>query len=31
MELELVEPDLYLRFDPAAPARFGDAVEKALA
>jgi glutathione synthase/RimK-type ligase-like ATP-grasp enzyme len=31
MELELVEPDLYLRFDPAAPARFADAVEKALA
>lgn len=30
MELELVEPDLYLRFDPAAPARFADAVEKAL-
>ena len=31
MELELVEPDLYLRFDPAAPARFGGALEKALA
>jgi glutathione synthase/RimK-type ligase-like ATP-grasp enzyme len=30
MELELVEPDLYLRFDPAAPARFADAVEAAL-
>jgi glutathione synthase/RimK-type ligase-like ATP-grasp enzyme len=30
MELELVEPDLYLRFDPAAPARFADAVQAAL-
>ena len=25
MELELVEPDLYLRFDPGAPARFAQA------
>lgn len=26
MELELVEPDLYLRFDPAAGARFANAI-----
>lgn len=26
MELELVEPALYLRMDPAAPARFADAI-----
>ena len=30
MELELVEPDIYLRFDPAGPARFADAIEAAL-
>ena len=29
MELELVEPDLYLGFDPAAGARFADAVGRA--
>jgi hypothetical protein len=26
MELELVEPSLYLRMDPDAPARFADAL-----
>jgi hypothetical protein len=26
MELELIEPSLYLRMDPAAPARFARAV-----
>jgi len=26
MELELVEPALYLRMDPAAPERFADAI-----
>jgi hypothetical protein len=26
MELELIEPSLYLRLDPAAPDRFADAV-----
>jgi glutathione synthase/RimK-type ligase-like ATP-grasp enzyme len=31
MELELVEPDLYLGHDAAAADRFGDAVEQALA
>jgi glutathione synthase/RimK-type ligase-like ATP-grasp enzyme len=30
MELELVEPDLYLRYDPAAPARFAEAVARLL-
>jgi glutathione synthase/RimK-type ligase-like ATP-grasp enzyme len=30
MELELVEPDLYLGFDPGAEERFGGAVERAL-
>jgi glutathione synthase/RimK-type ligase-like ATP-grasp enzyme len=30
MELELVEPDLYLGFDPAAAERFGGAVGRAL-
>ncbi|HEX8444924.1 MAG TPA: hypothetical protein VF631_14895 [Allosphingosinicella sp.] len=30
MELELVEPDLYLRFDLAAPVRFADALDAAL-
>ena len=29
MELELVEPDLYLGYDPAAPARFAEAVREA--
>jgi len=27
MELELVEPGLYLRMDPAAPDRFAEAVD----
>ena len=27
MELELIEPSLYLRMDPAAPRRFAEAVE----
>jgi glutathione synthase/RimK-type ligase-like ATP-grasp enzyme len=31
MELELVEPALYLRMDPNAPARFADAVARLLA
>ncbi|HEU0225550.1 MAG TPA: hypothetical protein VFR29_08945 [Steroidobacteraceae bacterium] len=31
MELELVEPALYLRMDPAAPARFADAIAALLA
>lgn len=31
MELELVEPALYLRMDPGAPARFADAVAALLA
>jgi glutathione synthase/RimK-type ligase-like ATP-grasp enzyme len=31
MELELVEPALYLRMDPGAPARFADAVTRLLA
>ena len=31
MELELVEPSLYLRIDPAAPERFADAVASLLA
>ena len=31
MELELVEPALYLRMDPAAPARFADAIVSRLA
>lgn len=30
MELELVEPDLYLGYDAAAPARFAEAVKSAL-
>jgi glutathione synthase/RimK-type ligase-like ATP-grasp enzyme len=30
MEMELVEPDLYLRYDPASATRFADAVEAAL-
>lgn len=30
MELELVEPDLYLRFDPEASGRFGSAVARAV-
>jgi hypothetical protein len=30
MELELVEPDLYLRYDPASPARLADAVARLL-
>jgi glutathione synthase/RimK-type ligase-like ATP-grasp enzyme len=28
MEIELIEPSLYLEYDPAAPARFADAVER---
>ncbi len=31
MELELVEPSLYLRIDPGAPDRFADAVASLLA
>src|SRR5688572_14646889 len=31
MELELVEPSLYLRIDPAAPERFADAIATLLA
>lgn len=31
MELELVEPSLYLRIDPTAPARFADAIASLLA
>jgi hypothetical protein len=31
MELELVEPALYLRMDPGAPDRFADAVTSLLA
>ena len=30
MELEVIEPSLYLSYDPAAPARFADAIEKLL-
>ena len=30
MEFELIEPSLYLRMDPAAPARFVDALQAAL-
>jgi hypothetical protein len=30
MELELVEPSLYLRTDPAAPERFAQAIESLL-
>lgn len=30
MELELVEPDLFLRFDPGASSRFGSAVARAV-
>ncbi|MEI9905089.1 MAG: hypothetical protein WDN06_14820 [Asticcacaulis sp.] len=30
MELELIEPDLYLSYDPEATLRFKDAVEAAL-
>jgi hypothetical protein len=30
MELELVEPDLYLRYDPEAPARFASAAARAV-
>jgi hypothetical protein len=30
MELELIEPALYLRMDPAAPARFADAFRAAV-
>jgi hypothetical protein len=30
MELELVEPSLYLRIDPAAPDRFADAIVRLL-
>ena len=30
MELELVEPDLYLRYDPASPARLAEAVARLL-
>jgi hypothetical protein len=30
MELELIEPDLYLTYDPEASMRFKDAVEAAM-
>jgi glutathione synthase/RimK-type ligase-like ATP-grasp enzyme len=30
MELELVEPDLYLRYDPGSPARLAEAVSRLL-
>jgi hypothetical protein len=30
MELELIEPSLYLRYDPLAPERFADAVVRFL-
>ena len=31
MELELIEPSLYLRTDPGAPARFADAIQERMA
>lgn len=31
MEVELIEPSLYLRCEPGAPARFADAIERRLA